>query len=472
MTLLRLADHDWLSAPTDAQPNARFEGLLDPSGVTTIAALGFWAWESGAQQSVSAQVALLDAGGALDSAALSDLSGLPVSLEQVDMHGSLAAAAPVARYVVDRLVTDGDGRKTLLLRDAHDALDKIINAGTFAAGVNGLEGQTQPMSIGAVFNAPVLLTGSDGAVGWLADAPQAVAVLRDRADAMEAGTYSLDTFNQQVLLASPPIGPMTADLSSIGTSAGAAVPATMQQALREVMRRAGITAWSSADAQAIDTASGYAGIGYYASQPVTARVVLAAIASTYGAWYWQDASGVLRLTRLVNPQSLPAALEVTATDISGDLSYTVDTAPGLTARMAWRPNARVMSESDFVTDFSDVPHELRAQLSAPQAGVVTASGAGTLPSEYRHAVDAEPFRSLLWRQADAQAEINRIIALYQTVRRNWQFTLRGVPDLAPAPGQCCLLTYPRHGLDAGRKLLVRRVERNPSTGDLTLTLWG
>lgn len=30
---IHLADHDWLSSPADTPANARFEGLIDPSGV-------------------------------------------------------------------------------------------------------------------------------------------------------------------------------------------------------------------------------------------------------------------------------------------------------------------------------------------------------------------------------------------------------------------------------------------------------
>lgn len=472
MSVIRLADHDYLSASSDALANTRFEGLIDPSGVTTIAQLGFWPWADAAVQAGAAQVRLLDAGGVLDDAALSDLSGQAVALQQADLDGSLAAAVPVARYVADRLLVESDGRKTLILRDAHDALDKIINPSVFEDGVAGLAGQTQPMSIGAVFNAPVLLTGSDGSVGWLADAPQAVAVLRDRADAMEPGTWSMDAYQQQVLLNSPPLGPMTGNISSISASGGSPTPATLVQALREVTRRADITAWSSADAAAIDAATGYAGIGYYAGQPVTARAALAAMLATYGAWYWQDATGVLRIARIVDPETLPVALELDGGELSADVTCTTDTAPGLTARMAYQRNARVMRESEFVTDLMDVPSALRAQLSAPQGGIATASMAWALPSEYRHALDAEPFPGLFWRAADAQAEIDRVVGLYLTVRRNWIVQLRGVPGLAPQPGQCCLLTYPRYGLAAGRKLLVRRVERNPATGDLKLTLWG
>ncbi|HEY0913755.1 MAG TPA: hypothetical protein VGE22_02690 [Solimonas sp.] len=471
MTTIRLADHDWLSAPADAPANTRWEGLIDPAGITTVAQLGFWAWDSSAMQAGTAQVRLLDADGLLDTAALDGLAGETVALQLADLDGSLAAATPLARYIVERLTADSDGRKTLTLRDAHDALDKqVLNPGTFAADVAGLAGQPQPMSIGAVFNAPVLLTGSDRSVGWLADAPQAVAVLRDRGDPMEWGTFELDTYQQQVLLASPALGPMTANLTSIGVVAGEPTPATMQQALREIMRRAGITAWSSADAAAIDTATGYAGIGYYAAQPVIARAVLATLCATYGAWYWQDGDGVLRFTRIVDPEGLAPVMEIDASDLLGDLVHTADAAPGLTTRMAFRLNYRPMRDNEFVSDLADVPHELRAQLAAPQGGIVTAAGADTLPEQYRAAKQADPFPSLFWDPADAQAEIDRVVALYQTVRRNWVATIRSAT--APLPGQCCLLTYPRHGLASGRKLLVRRVERNPATGDLKLTLWG
>ena len=469
---IRLADHDWLSAPTDTPANARFEGLIDPSGVTTIAQLGFWPWDAYPAQAAAAQVRLLDADGLLDVAAQADLSGQAVELLQAPLEGALASATPVARYVVDKLTVDSDSRKTLTLRDAHDDLDKTINPGTFADTVTGYAGQTQPLAIGAVFNAPVLLTGSDGSVGWLADAPQAVALLRDRGDPMEAGTYSMDAYDQQVLLVSPPLGPMTANLSSIASVDGEPVPATLEQALRDVMRRAGISAWSSADAAAIDTATGYAGIGYYAAQQVDARQALAAILPSYGAWYWQDASGVLRISRIVDPAGLAVDFELDDVDLAEDLAPSTDTAAALSSRMSWRPNARPMRESEFVTDLVDVPHELRAQLSADYAGVVAAAGADTLPAEYRHALEAEPFPSRFWAEEDAQAEIDRVVGLYQAVRRFFNARLRGMPTLAPLPGQVCRLTYPRHGLEAGRKLLVRKVERNPVTGDLSLILWG
>lgn len=462
---IRIADHEWLSAPGDAPANARWEGRIDPAGVTTVAQIGFWPWGADAVQAAVAQVRLLDADGLLDSTALSDLSGEAVALELVELDGTYADAVPVARFVADRLVNNDDGRKTLLLRDAHDALDKIINDRTFAEAVAGLSGQRMPMSIGQVYNAPVLLTGSDGSVGWLGDAPQLVDLVRDRGDLMETGTWSMDTHQQQILLESPPLGPVTADLRSVGGG-------SLELCLREVMRRCGIAAWSSADAAAMTADTGYHDIGLYDAQARTGRSALVSILSTFGAWYWQDASGVLRLTRIVDPATLDVALELAAADLDGDVTYTTDTAPALTTRMAYRLNARPLRDSELVTDLVDVPPALRAQLGAPQEGIATADGAGSLPSEYRHALDADPYPSLFAYAADAQAEINRVVNLYQTVRRFWEVPVSGLQAQVAIPGQCCRLIYPRHGLGAGRKLLIRRVERSVSTGKFKLTLWG
>lgn len=471
---IRIADHDYLSAPTDSPANTRWEGLIDPSGVTLVAQLGAWYWGGEQpQQGAVAQVRLQDPAGLLDTAALDDLANAPVSIQQVDVDGALAGAQTLARLVVDKLIVESDGRKTLHLRDAHDGLDGTLNAQQFAAGVSGLEGKTQPMLIGAVANVPVLLTGSDGSVGWIADAPVELAVLRDRGDPMETGTYSMGSNNQQVLLQSPPIGPMTADASSIGVTGGEPVPATLEQALREVFRRLGVTAWSASDAAAIDAATGYAGIGYYAPDVRDGRRALQAILSTYGAWWYQDDTGVIRIARVVAPESHVGTLafDLSAGDLAEDLTFTNDSAPNLTRRMAYRPNARIMSEGDFVTDLVDVPPSLRARLSSEYAGVVTS--AGGLPAEYAHAEQAPPFVSLFWREEDAQAEADRLAGLYGgTPRRLYKARVTGDATFAPLPGQIGRITYPRYGLSAGRKLLVRKVERNPATGECSCYLWG
>lgn len=471
---LRLADHDYLSTPADMPANTRWEGLIDPAGVTLISAVS--AWYLGGNQPQQASVAtvrLLDADGLLDAAALDDLAGAPVSIQQVDQDAAYSTAITLARLVVDKLEVVDDGVKQLSLRDAHNDLDEIINPGVFADSVDGLAGQAQPMIFGAVSNAPVLLTGSDGSVGWIADRPVDIATLRDRGDPMEVGTFTRDAHDQQVLLVSPPIGPMTADVSSIGLSGGEPIPATLAQSLREIFRRLNKTSISLDGANAIDTATGYAGVGYYAADPRDARVALRAVLDSYGAWLYQRDDGVIEVARLDAPEAFGGTLafDLTGDDLTGDLTFTNDAAPNLRRRMAYRPNARIMRESDFVTDLIDVPPSLRTALGQPYAGVVTASG--SLPAEYAHADNAEPFISLFWREEDAQAEVNRIVGLYGgTVRRTYKARVTGDVTFNPKPGQFGRITYPRYGLELGRKVQVMRVERNPATGDVVMYLWG
>ena len=41
---IRIADFEWISAPTDTPANIRFEGVLGPVGVSTVKQIGFWPW--------------------------------------------------------------------------------------------------------------------------------------------------------------------------------------------------------------------------------------------------------------------------------------------------------------------------------------------------------------------------------------------------------------------------------------------
>jgi hypothetical protein len=149
---------------------------------------------------------------------------------------------------------------------------------------------------------------------------------------------------------------------------------------------------------------------------------------------------------------------------------TPDYAPNLTRRMGYRPNARVLGEGELVTDLQDVPRWRRRELTAPFRGQVY--GAGPLAARYRAADQAPPMVSLFWQQQDAQAEIDRMVGLYAAERRFYRWQVAGNPVLDLKPGQIGTITYPRYGLEAGRKVLVRGVQRNPVTGTVTLTFWG
>ena len=465
----RLADYDYLSAGSDSPAHARFEGVI-MDGIMTAAELGFWPWGGEMpSNSASASCRVLDADGALDSFAGEDLRGVPVRVRLGDEAGTVAAASDVARFVLDRVEVEGEAGKTLILRDAHDDLDQPLSRGVFLPNIPGLAWKPLPVVIGAVASVPGLSTNTDGTAIYLSGRPLAsVDVVMDRGDIMEGGTFAVSPNGQQLEMNSPPVGPVVADVSSI---AAGPTPATLVQALTAIFAAIGKGSWSSADAAAIDAATGYAGVGYYDPEGRTVREALAAILPSYGAWWWQDSDGVLRFSRVIAPESyvgLPA-FELTRADAVDDVVSVPDTAPNLTRRMAYRLNAQALGASDLVTDMVDLPQARRDELTGFWRGQVY--GAGALAARYQHADSADPFLSCFWRAQDAQAELDRVLAIYAVPRALYHWRVID-PELAPKPGQVGLITHPRFGLAGGKRVLVRGVVRNPVTGDTTLTLWG
>lgn len=463
-----LSDIDWLSGTGDTPATARYEGLIDSTGMVTADALAFWPWGGTMPtQSGVAQCRVLDPDGLLDALALADASGVAVAVRSADSDGTLATSTPVARYVLDRVEIEDDGHKQIYFTDPHADLDEPITRGVFLPSIPALAWQPQPVVIGAVASVPVLLANTDGSVGFIADSPLAeVSVVLDRGDVMEPGTWTLDPSSQQLLLDQPPVGPVVVDASSIG--AGMA-PATLKQALTAIFSRINKSAWSSADAQAIDTATGYAGIGFYADGG-SVRDALAAILPSYGAWWYKDTDGVLRFARVIDPDAGSLDFELDTSDQVTDVRVTPDLAPKLSRRMAYRPNARILGAGDLVTDLVDVPLWRRQELTAPWRGLAYASG--PLAARYVGADTAPPMVSCFWRAQDAQAEASRVVALYAIERRFYTWRVAGNRAIALKPGQTGRITYPRYGLDAGRRVLVRSVERNPVTGDSTIDFWG
>jgi hypothetical protein len=467
--VVRLSDVDWLTAPGDTPSNARFEGLL-AEGINLVSEINFWPWGGEPlSQTSAAECVVLDAEGLLDDLAQRGVSGLPVQVRMGPEAGMLNDTVPVFRFSVDRIEINDDGTKTLHLKDAHADLDGTINRGVFLPNIPALAWKPQPVVIGAVASVPAMGANSDGTAMFVADGQVHADVVMDRGDSMEAGTFSVSPDGQQLLMKSPPVTPVVADLSSVGPGQQ---PATLQQAMADLMGRLGISAWAAADCVEIDSATGYAGIGYYAGNAISGRDAMSAILPSYSAACYQDTNGALRFTRVVAPESYGGAptFDLRGEDLAEDLVCVPDEAPNLTRRMAYRPNAQALAASDLITDVVDVPQWRRDEL----VGLFRAQvyGAGVLHAHYRRADAADPVVSLFWRAADAQAEIDRVVAIYREQRFFYRVSVRGDQELAPLPGQIGRITYGRYGLEAGKPVLVRRVERNPATGDVVLTVWG
>jgi hypothetical protein len=465
----RISDADWLTSPGDTPANARYEGLL-AEGLNLISEINFWPWGGDSvSQTSAAECVVLDAEGLLDDLALSGGSGLPVRIRAGSAAGMLADTQDVYRFTVDRVEINDDGSKTFHFRDAHDDLDGMINRGVFLPNIPSLAWKPQPAVIGAVASVPAVGANSDATAMFVADAPVWAAAVMDRGDLMEEGTFTVSPDGQQLIMRSPPVMPVVADVSSVGPGQQ---PATLQHAMADIMGRLGKAAWAAEDCAAIDAACGYAGIGYYAGNAITGRAAMNAILPSYGAGCYQDDTGVLRFVRLVAPEDYigPMAFNVSQDDMAEDLLAVTDDAPNLTRRMAYRPNAQALAASDLVTDVVDVPQSRRDEL----VGLFRAQvfGGTVLHPHYRKADAADPVISLFWNEADAQAEIDRVVRIYRVQRFFYRISIKGDQDLAPKAGQVGRLTYNRYGLHDGVPVLVRRVERNPATGDVVMTVWG
>lgn len=202
--------------------------------------------------------------------------------------------------------------------------------------------------------------------------------------------------------------------------------------------------YSRADLDAIDTATGFAGIGYAAIGATTARQALDMALASYCACAWMDSTGTLRFTRLALPENETATLSLATGDWLNDMAYAQDAMTGLTTQVGYRYNWQTFRDSDFVTDFIDVPSSVRRAFSRQCQGV--AATAAPLAPIYARAVFNEPFYSLLDRQEDAQALADYLGK--QGGRKRGFYTI-DLPHNTMTMGQIVNLTHNRYGLDAG-----------------------
>jgi len=255
-------------------------------------------------------------------------------------------------------------------------------------------------------------------------------------------------------------------------------PATLQAIkladyLHEVLDVRGAQAgviWSQDDAIAIDTATGYAGLGVYLDGGETIAQALDMALASYTACKWADGSGKLRFSRLLEPASVEPAGTIDINAMSGDLVPALDTAPGLTTQMGVRRNWASLSDGDLVEASLNFPLAVRQSMLRDYQQV--ASTAQPLAGAYRHALYAAPVASCFDQQADGQAEIDRVAALYAVPRWFYAVTveLEALPGLDL--GQVWTLEYPKYGLAVGKPVMVIDFEPDLLANTANIILWG
>jgi len=228
--------------------------------------------------------------------------------------------------------------------------------------------------------------------------------------------------------------------------------------------------WDHDSAASIDTDSGYSGIGVFFNNGETIDAVLNMGLDSYTACKWCDGAGVMRFTRLVDPSTQSSIGTIDTNVMLGDLIPTQDTAPALSTRMGARKNWYKFSDGDLVAPSTNFPAYVRQSLMSDFQQVMASSN--PLAPAYIHARYADPAVSMFDDQNDAQAEIDRLCAIYETQR--WFYEVEvALDDNDPIDlGQICNLVYPLYGLSGGKNCMVVEYQPDLIQHTANITLWG
>jgi|GEM_PF-5429640 len=266
------------------------------------------------------------------------------------------------------------------------------------------------------------------------------------------------------------------ELPEIGV-ATALAGASLEQMCTELLEvRGGLdpSAWSHADAAAIDAATGYKiGVHYGSDQAPTIDSALKAALANFTAAYYEDGAGVLRFVRWVAPESVASgdrAGSLTPSSMFGDMLVYPDFAENLATRMLGRKNYSPFTDGDFgATSLTNCPLATRAQLK--QLFQWSATSGRYLSPRYA-AASGNAVETQFDNLADGTAEINRRCAAYQVPRNFFVDTFKAPAGRTFAPGQVWNVSYPLHGLAASKPLLLLAIQESPQDESATLTFWG
>lgn len=239
----------------------------------------------------------------------------------------------------------------------------------------------------------------------------------------------------------------------------------------------GAGAWVSADAEAIDAATGYV-FGVNVRDTITGRGLLSAPLDTFTAAITTDELDRIRIARLIAPEDAPdgdIVWELDQVNVPSRPEVTLDEAPGLTCRAGARRNWTLHSDSDFVEDYDALTGiDAATRTRFKRASQFVVSSSLPLADLYVLARNKDPIDFLGDLAEYSQAELDRVVGMYGAVRAFWRCT--GYYDGAPPPvrpGVIVRLTWPRPGLETtGLKLLVVRSRHIATAQSFELGLWG
>lgn len=360
-------------------------------------------------------------------------------------------------------------------------------------GVDDLKDKPKPLVFGRVLNITGALVNTALLIYQVNDGPIAdIPAVYDAGESLPrqadytsqtdmvtneptAGYYRVWRAGGYFRLGQKPFGTVTADVNESPTTAANIAktillgPAAIPPA--EV---------SDADVAALN-ADNPATVGIYLDAQVSIGGVLDQILGSIGAWYGADRLSVMRMQRM----ELPGPPTVTlrrfgiGTDAALDELDIVDLrflptadqdrgVPTWQVSLDYARNWTVQSGNGLAGDVADAR---RSYLAQPTRTAVATDEAVKTPNP---AAVTKEVSTLILAQADAEAEAERILALYKTARDFAEIDTPLLPEALQAVdlGVSVTVVIPRFGYDAGRALVITGMEYNTKKQILTLAAWG
>jgi hypothetical protein len=272
-----------------------------------------------------------------------------------------------------------------------------------------------------------------------------------------------------IRLGAAPAGPITCNASEGATAADRTAAQIWKRILEERAGKVSGTDFSAGDITTLDSAAAGECGGFF-SEPISISTVLDRFASSVGAWWLPDRTGLYRIKQLVAPSGTAAATFVAA-NLKTKLMRRASSDPGAGVP-CWKvvlyySKNHTVQASGLAGKVTDAA---RADL-AQEWRVVTAEDAAVLTKHPLAPVLT--FFTLLADEADAQDECDRQLALRKVQRDRYPVTVKATAansllDL----GNVVSLAHARFGLSAGKKFTLVGVAPNGATRDIGLELWG
>lgn len=343
----------------------------------------------------------------------------------------------------------------------------VLYAGTGGnEGSSELEGQPKPHCYGEVYNVEPVLVDATNNVYQVHDGPiEAISAVYEGGLALTLTTdYTVDLANGRFTLVSAPSGVITADVK--GSKPSGTYLETVADIIQHLVEdHAGFTYpddFDTASFTALNTANS-ATVGVYDRDTISLADLLDRLINTIGGFYGFDRNGKFQVGRVELASGTPDA-EFDSTNII-EITRLASAVPNYQARVGYKRNYRVMSESDFDASITTAK---RDELLREQSFEIATDSSILTPYPNSTALIVD---SLFASSSDAATEASRLLTLYKTQRDVYKILVKTQPYTLKL-NDVVKITFNRYNLSSGKLFRVISIVEDAANNEVELELWG